>query len=171
MRSVFPVALVFVAALLSYWLLGCGILQPVRHATPGGIDIVYHQNDGDYRLPREKVREIDARHAALLECIPASERCTSKPPPVRIKGGCDTYLNDYGQRDNGAYVWGRVEVPGSLKALAHEFAHHYTCTADPVRDGKLDRDAYKLTWMSRCGDVIDAKFRRLYPPNKCAGDP
>lgn len=150
------IALPFFAAVLSQWLLGCaGILYPVKHATPDGIDIIYDDaNDGRYRLPDAKVREIDARWAAVLECIPPEDRCRNTPPQVQIRGGnCDTFMSR-GDRIRGETVWGqRVAVPGSLGALGHEFAHLVAC------DGS-----------TKCGDRVDSEFRKKYPPNVCEGD-
>jgi hypothetical protein len=156
------VALPLIAALVSYFALGCGIIAPVKRATPGGITIVYHQNDGDYRLPREKVREIDERWAAVLECVPAEARCRSGPFQVQIRGGdCDSYVDPYGVRVRGETLGSlRVIVPGSLGALGHEFVHLLACEPSHARD------ALPHT----CGDKVDAEFRRKYPPKKCEGD-
>lgn len=141
--------------------IGCGIIQPVKHVTPGGITIVYHQNDGSYRLPRDKVREIDQRWAALNECIPQEVRCRKKVPAVQIKGPCDSFIDPYGVRVRGETAIERVLVPGSLGALAHEWSHLIACDS---RHGKG-------SWSRECGDVIDSGFRRIYPPHKCKGDP
>lgn len=147
---------VLAAALLAT---GCGIIAPVRHHTPAGVEVVYN---GDYRLPREKVREIDERYAAVLECIPPERRCMKGPPTVEIVGGnCDSFVSQ-GVRVRGETfgAW-RVRVPGSLGALGHEMTHLVACEASHARDS-LTRT---------CGDVIDGTFRRLYPPRKCKGDP
>lgn len=142
---------------------GCGIIAPVKRATPGGITIVYDvPNDGDYRLSREKVREIDERWTAVLECIPPEARCTSKPPSVQIRGGsCNSYIDPYGVRVGGETVGCcRVVAPGLLGGLAHEFAHVVSCS--PTHG--------KNSWSYKCGDLIDAQFRKMYPPTKCEGD-
>lgn len=157
------IALPFTASLLSYWLLGCGIWTSVKRPTPSGIVVVYDPDDGDYRLPPAKVREIDERWAALLECLPPEALKQRKPPQVRIRGGnCDSYVDYYGVRVRGEYVPGRVIVPGSLGALAHEFTHHLT--------GEDHYGPYRDKWLSKCGDLVDGAFRKMYPPNKCEGE-
>jgi hypothetical protein len=159
MRWLLPIGLVLLAAVLCQWLLGCGVITPVRHATPGGIVIVYHQTDGDYRLPREKVREIDERWAAVLECVPKEAQLHDRLPQVQIVGGeCGT-VHPY-------YVpWIRAVVSSSLKGLGHELTHHVTHEVEPPT-----REEYNTTWLHRCGDAVDREFRKKYPPRACEGD-
>ncbi|HEY3495300.1 MAG TPA: hypothetical protein VGK73_11465 [Polyangiaceae bacterium] len=160
----FPIALVFAASLLSYWLLGCGVLTSVKRPTPGGIVVVYDPDDGDYRLPSAKARELDERWAALLECLPPEALKRRDAPQVRIRGGnCDSYIDYYGVRVRGEYVPGRVIVPGSLGALAHEFTHHLT--------GEDHAGPYRDKWLSKCGDEVDRHFRKVNPPRLCPTDP
>ena len=125
----------------------------------------------------EKLKELDARHAAFLECLPPNLK-KRKQPLVRIAGDCDR-LPD-GTRGRYGGTW--VKVPPSLGALAHEFAHYY---ADDTRHSVLEkrpegwvalvgtevRGPYPtkaeaeqhLGYDRICGDAIDAKFRKQYP--------
>ena len=127
------------ASLLCLAIMGvaCG---PARHPTPGGLEV-------EGRLTPSKQAELDARHADLIACIPPTRK---RPPTVRIAGECDR-LPD-GTRGRFGTDW--VKVPPSLGAAAHEFAHYYT-------------DDWSHTgWTLKCGDRIDAKYRREFPP-KC----
>lgn len=157
MRWLLPILLVLFAALLSHWLLGCaGTLTPTKRSTPGGITIVYGVNDGDYRLPAERIREIDERWAAVLECIPDEFEKHDRLPQVQIVGGeCG--------RVHPQYVpWIRAIVDSSLKGLGHELTHHVTHEVEPPTKAE-----YLETWLHKCGDAVDRQFKRLYPPRKC----
>lgn len=157
---------------LAVLLPGCGIfegiLEPVKSPTPGGLTLVYDDLHNErYRLPAHKVRELDERHAALLECLPREAFCRRDTPQVEIVGHCDSYVNPYGVRIRGGeYFWGRAVVPGSLGAAAHEMTHHYTCEVD----GNSPDKPYKEKWLRKCGDEIDVHFRKMYPPVVCESD-
>lgn len=160
MRTLVLVLLHVKACVAALLIAGCGIIMPVRHATHGGIEIVYPHYEGDYRLPREKVREVDERWAALMECIPPEARCRHSPPDVEIRAGdCDSFVSQ-GVRVRGETVFlQRVAVPGSLGALAHEWSHLVACEYH-----------HNGPWTRVCGDRIDGEFRRKYPPRKCEGE-
>lgn len=162
MRWLFPVSLVLLAALLCWFCVGCG---PIRNPTPSGLAVYYSPNEK--RLSAEKAAELDARHAAVLKCLPPESLCRHEPPTFSLgELGCDTFLDVWDERHfrgrtylNGTH---RIRLPGSLGAAAHEMIHYYTCTTDHP-----DREAYKATLLATCGDEIDRFFRRMYPPKEC----
>lgn len=136
-----------------------------RTPTPGGLVVKYTPNEP--RLSNAKARELDARYAALLDCLPPEAQCTDWPPTFSIEGRCDTFV-DYGYRVRGVYIpgpglTGHIILPGSLGAAAHEMAHHFACEVDGGPN-------YANTWLRKCGDTIDQTYRRLYPPVKCEGE-
>ena len=138
-----------------------------RTPTSGGLVVKYQPNEK--RLSPEKARELDARHKALLECLPPEVICRERPPTFSIEGNCDTFVDRGEPGQKGVYVsagmsTGHIILPGSLGAAAHEMTHHYACETHPHPD-------YDASWMSRCGDTIDGAFRRLYPPVVCPSDP
>ena len=132
---------------------------------------------GDARISPEKLEELDARHAAFLECLPRALKQRGKPV-VRIAGDCDR-LPD-GTRGRYGATW--VMVPPSLGALAHELAHYYP--NDPSHSvvekrpegwvalvGSEVRGPFPtraeanqhLGYDRICGDAIDATFRKQHP--------
>jgi len=149
---------VLLAAMLCQVLFGCA---PPKTPTPGGL--VVHYSPGEKRLSSEKAAELDARYAAVLECLPPESFCRSEPPNFSINGECDWFLFRGVKLRGYRYLNGtrRIVLPGSLGAAAHEMVHHYTCLGDHP-----DKAVYKTTLLATCGDTIDAFFRRMYPPPK-----
>lgn len=158
------IALPLAAALLSYWLLGCG---PVQHPTPEGLVVYYEPNEK--RLSAEKAAELDARHAALLECLPPEAFCRTKPPVFSIEGPeCQDKFELWGDVQRGLTNLNglrKITLPGSLGAAAHEMAHYYTCQGHGAT-----KEEYKTLWPYLCGDRVDSEFRKKYPPVMCEGD-
>lgn len=151
--------------LLAAVVLACG---PVKTPTPGGLVVFYTPNEK--RLSSEKAAELDARHAALIECLPPEAFCRTLPPTFAIEGReCDDQFWD-GTAWVRGYTWlngtHRVVLPGSLGAAAHEMAHYYTCQGHGAT-----REEYRTLWPSKCGDVIDGFFRKQYPPRPCQDKP
>ena len=144
--------------------LACG---PIQHPTPSGLVVYYAPNER--RLPAEKAAELDARHAALLECLPPEAFCRTEPPTFAIddESPCDDRFEDPwggGSLRGLTYLNGtrRIILPRSLGAAAHEMAHYYTCQGHGS-----SREEYLTLWPSKCGDAIDSWFRKMYPPPKC----
>lgn len=142
--------------LLAIFALGC---SPVKHPTPAGLVVYYEPNEK--RLSAQKAAELDARHAAVLECLPPEAFCRTKPPVFSIEGPeCQDSFELWGERQRGLtnlIQLRKIILPGSLGAAAHEMAHYYTCDPNHGKD----------SWSGKCGDVIDGYFRKLYPPRKC----
>jgi hypothetical protein len=152
------------SALLTLLVAACGA---PRTPTPGGLAIRYSPNEP--RLAPEKARELDARHAALLECLPPESFCRTEPPTFSIANlDCDTFVDPWdGRRVRGRFYPNgskSIRLPGSLGAAAHEMTHYYTCETD------VAGEAYRGLWLFKCGDQIDVAFRRLHPPTKCEGE-
>lgn len=161
MANRFVLALLVLAA-------ACGLAGPVKTPTPGGLVVYYTPNEK--RLSAEKARELDERHAAVLDCLPPEAIKRHEPPTFAIDGRCDTFWDPFIKRPIRGYTQlngnHRIVLPGSLGAAAHEMTHYYV--------GEIDGNGgkpYREKWLARCGDVIDASFRRLYPPKLCPGDP
>lgn len=140
------------------FLTGC-LFEPPDEHTPNGMRVLY-QPGTSYRLPDAKLQEIDDRIAALHECLPEDAYCTHAIPEVYVTRDCDSIGTRAGSA-GGEYdpAAGRLYVPRSLGALAHEGAHHYTC----------DMAHGSGSWSADCGNAIDLVFRMMNPP-ECGDD-
>lgn len=147
----------FLMVLLS--LVASSCLLPADDHSPGrGVRVVYRPGDS-FRLSDAKLRELDARLDAVLECLPDEVECTREIPEVYVTRGCLWLATRYPARVGGEYdsKVHRIYVPRSLGALAHEAAHHYTCQT--THGGK--------SWSNVCGTRIDTAFREANAP-ECA---
>lgn len=130
---------------------GCGVLTPTKVESPAGVTVIYRPNT-KARLSPNKLKEVDARLKAVLDCLPPEVICTDEQPDVYVTSACLLEKNG----DGGSYdpKVKRIYVPRSLGALAHEAVHHYTCTY--IHGGK--------SWSHLCGNKIDSAFRAEFPP-------